>query len=282
MKLTVDASVVVKWFVPEALSDEARLLLGYRLGLHAPDLVLVEFANTIWKKVRRGELANHRPYIDELPNLSEVIALYPAYDLLAPTARIAQKLDHPVYDCLYLACAEATGSMLVTADRKFANKIVDSYPDVEVRYIGANDFAGEIGAAATVLVITPDKIKELCDAYDRLVKTEEYIKFSLHRDTKDLVIQDDKDFTFYFDSPAYKRIERMFDKLNRDERIDLLALGWFGDISRGHHHLQTDWQRCFDHACKIVDLQTDYRYEIGLAAHWQTGLDRLSCAQDRS
>ena len=28
MKLTVDASVVVKWFVPEALSDEARILLG--------------------------------------------------------------------------------------------------------------------------------------------------------------------------------------------------------------------------------------------------------------
>ena len=86
MKLTVDASVVVKWFVPEALSDEARLLLGDRLSLHAPDLVLVEFANTIWKKVRRRELADHRPYTDEFPHLSEVITLYPAYDLLAPTA----------------------------------------------------------------------------------------------------------------------------------------------------------------------------------------------------
>ena len=147
MKLTVDASVVIKWFVPETLSDEARLLLGDRLSLHAPDLVLVEFANTIWKKVRRGELADYRPYIDELPNLSEVITLYPAYDLLATTARIAQKLDHPVYDCLYLACAEATGSMLVTADRRFANKIVDGYPDVNVCYIGADHFADEIGAA---------------------------------------------------------------------------------------------------------------------------------------
>ena len=149
MKLTVDASVVVKWFVPEALSEEARLLLGHRLILHAPDLVLVEFANTIWKKVRRGELADHQPYIDELPRLSEVITLYPSYDLLAPTAQIAQKLDHPVYDCLYLACAEATGSILVTADRKFANKIAEAYPGVNVRYIGADHFADEIGAAAS-------------------------------------------------------------------------------------------------------------------------------------
>ena len=148
MKLTVDASVVVKWFVPEALSEKARLLLSHRLNLHAPDLVLVEFANTIWKKVRRGELADHQPYIDELPRLSEVISLYPSYDLLAPATQTAQKLDHPVYDCLYLACAEATGSILVTADRRFANKTTETDPGVNVRYIGADHFADEIGAAA--------------------------------------------------------------------------------------------------------------------------------------
>lgn len=156
MKLTVDASVVVKWFVPEALSEEARILLGDGLSLCAPDLVLVEFANTIWKKVRRGELADHQPYINELPHLSEVITLYPAYDLLASTAQIAQKLDHPIYDCLYLACAEATRSILVTADRKFANKIVDGYPHANARYIGTDHFADEISAAAMVTRIQPE------------------------------------------------------------------------------------------------------------------------------
>lgn len=274
MKLTVDASVVVKWFVPEELTDEARLLLGHRLDLYAPDLVLVEFANTIWKKVRRGELAGHQPYTDEIPYLSEVITLYPAYDLSALTAQIAQILDHPVYDCLYLTCAEATGSTLITADRKFANKIVDGFPDVNVRYIGADHFADEISEAATALVIRPAMIKKLVDAYDRLAETEEHIRFSLHRNTKSPVIQGDEDLAFYFDSPAYKRIERMFDKLSLDERIDLLALGWFGDASRGHQYQQSDWQRYFDHACKMIDLQPDYQYEIGLAAHWQAGLER--------
>ncbi len=52
MKLTVDASVVVKWFVSELLHKEAHLLLAHRLDLHAPDILLAEFANTIWKKTR--------------------------------------------------------------------------------------------------------------------------------------------------------------------------------------------------------------------------------------
>ena len=57
MKLTVDASVVIKWFVTEPLCEEARQLLGDRLDLHAPDILLAEFANIIWKKVRRGEIS---------------------------------------------------------------------------------------------------------------------------------------------------------------------------------------------------------------------------------
>ena len=63
MKLTVDASIVVKWFVAEALSKEARLLLAHRLDLHAPDLLLAEFANTIWKKARRSEIPDPQPVL---------------------------------------------------------------------------------------------------------------------------------------------------------------------------------------------------------------------------
>lgn len=62
MKLTVDASIVVKWFVTEPLSDDARCLLSHRIDLHAPDILLAEFANTIWKKARLREIADPRPY----------------------------------------------------------------------------------------------------------------------------------------------------------------------------------------------------------------------------
>src|ERR1700681_5012841 len=52
----VDASVVVKWFVPEIHTDAARRLLMLPHESFAPDLLFAETANTIWKKVRRGEL----------------------------------------------------------------------------------------------------------------------------------------------------------------------------------------------------------------------------------
>ena len=52
----VDASVVVKWFVPEIHSDAARQLLVLPHEYIAPDLLFAETANTIWKKIRRQEL----------------------------------------------------------------------------------------------------------------------------------------------------------------------------------------------------------------------------------
>ena len=121
MRVTVDASVVVKWFVAEPMCDEARLLLARRIQLHAPDLVLVEFANTIWKKARRKELPDAHPDLEELVALPEIVDLQPDGALIERAARIALEIDHPIYDCLYLACAEATDSTVITADRRFAD-----------------------------------------------------------------------------------------------------------------------------------------------------------------
>ncbi len=120
MILTVDASVVVKWFVDEPLSEESRLLLAHRLHLRAPAILISEFANTIWKKVRRGEIADSGPYLDELASIPEIVDLLPDADLIERAACIAVGIGHPVYDCLYLACAEATESAAITADRKLA------------------------------------------------------------------------------------------------------------------------------------------------------------------
>lgn len=136
MKLTVDASVAVKWFVAEALSDEARRLLDPRLHLHAPEILLAEFANTIWKKARRGEIKDPQPYFDELVSLPDIVTLHPGSHLVDSAARIAAETDHPVYDCLYLACAEASAPVLITADKRFANKVSRRLPRVDVRYIG--------------------------------------------------------------------------------------------------------------------------------------------------
>lgn len=147
MKLTIDASVAVKWFVHESLHDEARLLLERCFNLNAPDILLAEFANVIWKKVRRREIASSRPYMNELSSIDDIITLYPVHSLVIQAARLAELIDHPVYDCLYLACAEATGSILVTADRKFTDKVLNTYKSVDLLLLGSERFVNEITAA---------------------------------------------------------------------------------------------------------------------------------------
>ena len=58
-KFVVDASVAVKWFVPEIQSAAAERLLDPEIVLSAPDLILSELGNTLWKKVRRLEITSH-------------------------------------------------------------------------------------------------------------------------------------------------------------------------------------------------------------------------------
>ena len=148
MRLTVDASVVVKWFVPEEFSEEARLLLENPHEFQAPDILLAEFGNTIWKKFRRGEVAFLQPYMDELLELDEVIDLHPVGEQVTRAVQISGELDHPVYDCLYLACAEATRSSVVTADRRLANKAASGFPVVDVLYLDSYEFRNEMILAA--------------------------------------------------------------------------------------------------------------------------------------
>ncbi|MCE2486192.1 MAG: PIN domain-containing protein [Desulfurellaceae bacterium] len=275
MKLTVDASVVVKWFVQEPFFEEARLLLAHRLTLYAPDMLLAEFANTIWKKARQNEISDTQPYLDKIQSLDEIVSLYPISTLIARAAEVAQELDHPVYDCLYLACAEATESVLVTADHKFAKKVTTGFVSDPVRYIGSAGFADEIGAAATALVIGRDKIQELIAAYNLLADTEKHIFDTVHAETRGLKFIADEIWKLCEDSPAYRRLYRLVEGLNNEERIDLLALGYLG-----FGHFDANWRRNFEHACEMIDL-IELHYIVGHAITWQAGLDRLtdSCAE---
>jgi predicted nucleic acid-binding protein len=53
----VDSSLVIKWSVPEVHSDDALRYLDPTLERHAPELLLAEVANILWKKAGRGEIA---------------------------------------------------------------------------------------------------------------------------------------------------------------------------------------------------------------------------------
>lgn len=56
-RVVVDASVAIKWFVPEVHAEAARRLLREGMILLAPDLIWAEVANALWRKWREKELA---------------------------------------------------------------------------------------------------------------------------------------------------------------------------------------------------------------------------------
>ena len=55
MTFVVDASVAIKWFLPELYGDAALRLLREGHSLVAPDLLFPEVGNVLWKRVRRRE-----------------------------------------------------------------------------------------------------------------------------------------------------------------------------------------------------------------------------------
>ena len=54
------------------------------------------------------------------------VELLPSGSLTAAAFACATELDHPVYDCLYLACAVHIGGMLITADDRFVRAVAVS------------------------------------------------------------------------------------------------------------------------------------------------------------
>lgn len=116
MTLVVDASVAAKWFLKEERHEQALRLLDDRARLLAPDWIVQEIAHVAFKKWRDGEIgAEHaRMMVLALPDL--VRQLHPSTDLASHALDIAFALRHPVYDCLYIACADVAGGVLVTAD----------------------------------------------------------------------------------------------------------------------------------------------------------------------
>lgn len=122
MNLVVDASVAIKWFVEENMRNSARQILVAGHDLAAPDLLIVELANVAWKKAVRKEISPWQAEI--IPGeCRRNLQLYASTNLIDRAIGIALHLKRPVYDCLYLACAEIVGSGVVTADRRFLGAV---------------------------------------------------------------------------------------------------------------------------------------------------------------
>ena len=116
--IVVDASIAFLCFANEPDRWGAARLLETEATLLAPDLMAVEATNAWWKKLRRREM----DAIDVEQAVTNLLALGIDWTssgrLVRAAARLAVKLGHPVYDCLYLALAASHSAMLATADER--------------------------------------------------------------------------------------------------------------------------------------------------------------------
>ncbi len=119
----VDASVACKWLVKEEGSVEALALLEESEGLIAPDLIIPEVSSALSKKLLAGEIESRQAQVAVVELAGFFEELVPGLRLASRALAIAEDLRHSVYDCFYLALAEARGTRLVTADTAFVRRV---------------------------------------------------------------------------------------------------------------------------------------------------------------
>ena len=123
----VDASLVIKWFVPEVHSEAARRWLEASHDYVAPDLLFSEAGNAVWKKVRRKELdvAEARQLVTDLARVAVETVATPS--LLEDALALALTVGITVYDAMYLTLAVRLETEVITGDDRFASRVAE-YP----------------------------------------------------------------------------------------------------------------------------------------------------------
>ncbi len=117
----IDASVAVKWVVEEPGTRDALRLLHARLC--APDLLIAECANILWKKSRLGQLTCDEAVLAARLLERADVELLPMRGLLHQATQLAIELEHPAYDFIYLCLALSRGCVFVTADERLLRRL---------------------------------------------------------------------------------------------------------------------------------------------------------------
>lgn len=137
--LVVDASVAIKLFLPEELSEQAAnvfssLEANPPVAIYVPEFFYIECANVFRSRVKRQGMSGEAA--------KEAFAILSAFPFrLLSTAELSAEaldlaLDHDlsVYDACYAAAASRLKAPLVTADQRLVHQLVKS--EVKTLWLG--------------------------------------------------------------------------------------------------------------------------------------------------
>jgi len=131
----IDASVVIKWYVPEGDFSSARALRTTETQLAVPDLFFVEMSNILWKFVRRGEMVPSRAIeiIEEIAGSPFVT--FSNQSLAKDALDLAVATGLSAYDASYVALAMRIDKIFITADGKLFQKLTGTPSANQVRLL---------------------------------------------------------------------------------------------------------------------------------------------------
>lgn len=265
MTFVIDTSIIVKWFVSEEGHEEAIKLLESKEQLVCPDFALAEAANALWRKTRKNEInvKQAAAALEKMPNFFDEIV--PCSKLLNNAFSLAQKLDHSVYDCLFLSAASRNpNDVLITDDLKFAKKCV------------AGGFADKLRLLKDepiLFELSDSRIKKLLELLERYDLTKEFVKTSVLGNPKErkLITFSLRDMIPAFESPNYLRLKQKIGQLDEKSARSIIAICWYGrEIgSLGFDH---DYENAQALSTEPLD---NAPYIIGLLRHYELGLLKL-------
>ena len=132
MKYVLDASVALKWVLPEVDSDKADAIRdAFRKGIHdflAPDVFPIEIGHAITKAQRRKIITASEGSILLGNILTTLPQLIPSLPLLPEAYALASAKRISLCDCLYVALADREGCHSITADTRLINVLQKDRP----------------------------------------------------------------------------------------------------------------------------------------------------------
>jgi predicted nucleic acid-binding protein len=266
VKLVVDASVVVKWFVEEDGHAEALAIFERGDECFAPDLVVVEVAGALDKKIKAGTIDSEQAF-EAIGKVQSEMTMVAGSRLIERALDLASELNHPVADCLYLACAIEIDACVVSADKLFVER-------AHARgYLSRVYMLGNEGRAiARKLSVKISELERIKGLYDQVDKVFLGVSSALTKNVETFLEKavSGQNLKPAFDSPAYQRLVIFLDALSYDARCDVIALCWLG-----RDYNKETWEGLRAHAASFDNGHLDTGYFISKLAYLTRGLEWL-------
>lgn len=132
----IDASVIATAFFQEEFEELSWTLLASDCSLLAPEMIIAEVGNVIWKRFRRGEISEEEAGQLLADFLRLPLRITPSESLIESALQIAMRANRTAYDSLYVALAVKTESVMVTADKRLINALAGSPLEKYVKWLG--------------------------------------------------------------------------------------------------------------------------------------------------